>query len=434
MNLKKIMVAGLAGVCLAGCSTSGSATGNILPVPNSASLADLMPEETYKMMTGVYGKQFINLAGMLNYVGADTTDLTFTTMDGSKLKTEDLKGQKVVYEIVANWCEYCQQEGRDYIDNIYAANEDVTFVQIFAEGNPDEVNEFYSTIGKEMNADYTIPATTSLEDGAAVDKNITEFIERTGTASYPTFVFVDEDGKVSWTYAGLIEDSQFSFLTDAAFAETKIYETFTDETLDTDALNRTIKDVENELSEEAKELIETVESNDSNLEVLYANLNREFFTTTFTDIEGETLDLEELKGKNFIFEILTADETNYTGSKTSAENLAKYKDSAYTYIQFWLPSEDVQTAEQMKDYLEENDIYGEADYVIPLTEENNVDELMDIDVYNFPTQFFIDKDYRVAGVTQGAMTKTKFEAATKAFFGRTPLYKMAKTTTDDSEE
>ncbi len=420
MNIKRSLMALGLGVSLCACSTSTTEVNLVESVATSTDLVDLMPTDTYDMMYSAYGDSLIYMTDMLNYVGVDISDISLETTDGETLTYDMLEGKQVVFEFSAEWCDYCKEQITTYMDDIYEANEDIVFVQVFIEGDVDEIEAFYEDAGKENLTDYTI----------AESDAVTEFIETLGVSAYPSFVFVDETGHVSWTYEGTLEESQFEAVCAYAYSEVKLYETFEDGDIDFDRLNRTSEDVAADLSDEAIALIATVETDSSNLDVLYANLNREFFSVVFTDIEGNTLDMETLRGENFIFEILTTDETYYTGSLTSTENLADYKGD-YTVIQFWIASED---NSDIGTYLEENDLLNNADYIIPLTEDNNFSELSYIDVYDFPTQFFIDSDYRVAGVTEGAMTVDKYEAAVNAFFGKTALYEMGMTETEVETE
>lgn len=409
--LKKSILLLLISGCLAGCSMN-SATGEILPVPNNDTLKDIMPEETYKMMSDIYGEQFIQHVDLFKYAGNEVKDYSFKTIDGKTLTDKDLKGKKIVFEIVANWCEFCKEETKNYMDKIVENNKDIVFVQMFAEGGKSEIDAFYKEVGKQPEVDYVIPSSDE----------VLEFIQDYGVQSFPTFIFVDETGKLSWMNSGLVTDAQFPTLTKVAFADKKIYDTYDSSTLKIDKLDRNFEDVQNELSPDAIEIIEEVESDDESQQTLYTNLNRSWFENNLTDINGEKVDFGKMKGKNFIFEILTTDEQNFTGSLTSSKNLTKFKNENYEYFQLWLPSE--QTTDVVK-YLKQNGIEKNADHVFVLDEKNNIPELANIDVYTFPTQFFVDKNFRVAGVTEGAMTKAKFEEATKAFFGKTPLYQMA---------
>lgn len=443
MKFKKSLAMLMAGVCLFGCSSSSSSAINVEPMMSNSGLADIMPEETYKMMSGVYGTQFKNSASMLNYVGEDLKDIKLATKDGTLLTYEELKGKKVVVEVVANWCEYCKTQTSDYLDDIYAENEDIVFVQLFAEGSPSEIDAFYSETGKSIEADYVIPATVDesvelslgliKEEGStSYQKNaVSSLLTKIGVESYPSFVFFDEDGKLAWSNAGILMAGQFKMIAEVAYGKTKIYETFKDGEIDFEALFRTSDEVKESLNDEATELIKTVETDENALTVLYSNLNRNWFDVTFTDINDESVDMSELKGKKFIFEILTTDEESFSGSKTSAKNLKKFKDKDYIYIQFWLlgnENTDIET------YFKENKIEKSADYIIVLTEENDLAELGEIDLWTFPTQFFVDENFKIAGATQGAMTTSKFEASAKAFFGKTPLYKMGKKADSNKED
>ena len=133
--------------------------------------------------------------------------------------------------------------------------------------------------------------------------------------------------------------------------------------------------------------------------------------------------LGDFKGKEFVFEILNVDEENYPGSLTSVKNLNKFKEKYkdVVYLQFWLPTEN----KSAKQYMEAAGLKSKADYVFEFNAENNVPELGDLEIYNFPTQIFINKDFKVAGVMQGAITEEQFDKAIDVFFKNT-LYEMKK--------
>ena len=414
-KIKKMVPAILAMLCLFGCNnTTSSKTIEVLPAASDETLQKAVPEKTYEMLYSVYGKNAYNMSAMLNYVGKDIKDIEMKSIDGKTLNYESIKGKKVVFEIVAEWCEYCKTETKEHLDDIMTNNEDTVFVQLFNEGTKEQIDAFYSEIGKEQNPDYVI----------AADEAKT-FADDFGATAYPTFLLFDEKGKLAWSYAGLLETSQYNMIRDVAYGKTKIYETFKKDEIDKNILERTYENVKEDLSEDANKLISKVETDANNLTVLYQNLNLNWLNVSMVDINDDKVQFSDYTGKKIVFEILTTSE-DFAGSSTSAKNLKKYKSEDYVFMQLWLMDK---TNTDLKSYFKENDIEVFADHVFVLNNTNNVSELSNIQVLNFPTQFFINKDFKIAGATQGAMTKKKFNKAIDAFYGKTPLYEMGKKST-----
>ena len=425
MKYKKIALLSLISLTLMGCTSSNKPTvKKIEPVPTKEELTRMIPDKTYKILKDVYGQDITPAMNMLKIAGKEIKDLTMDTItvkkdkdflisDGKSLNFNKLKGKKYVVEIVADWCEYCNQMQKNYFKDIKKENDDIVFVQLFAQGDKKAIQEFYKKSGVEADIDYVLPEQAATND----------ILQNFNVSSFPTFLFFDEKGKLSWEHTGMIDSEAFKALKSKAYGTVKIYDTFKEGEIDFDKINRSYDDVFADLSDEAIKLIKTIIPDEDKQMALYANLNKNFIDVSLTDADGKKVKLGDFKGKEFVFEILNVDEENYPGSLTSVKNLNKFKEKYkdVVYLQFWLPTEN----KSAKQYMEAAGLKSKADYVFEFNAENNVPELGDLEIYNFPTQIFINKDFKVAGVMQGAITEEQFDKAFDVFFKNT-LYEMKK--------
>lgn len=423
MNYKKIALLSLISLSLIGCTSSNNQTKKtVAPVPTKTELTKMIPEKTYSMLQDVYGQDITPAMNMLKIAGNEIKDLSMDTItvtndyqvkEGKTLSFDNLKGKKYVVEIVADWCEYCKQMQKEHFKEIKKQNDDITFIQLFAQGDKNAVQEFYKSSGVVTDIDYILPEQAATND----------ILQKFNVSSFPTFLFFDEQSKLSWEHTGMVNNDAFKQLKSKAYGDEKIYDSFKTGEIDFDKINRSYEDVFADLNDEAIEKIKSVENDEEKQMALYANLNKKFIDVSLTDIKGNKIKLSDFKDKEIVFEILNVDEDNYPGSLTSTKNLNNFKEKHkdIIYMQFWLPLEN-KSAEQ---YLKDANLESKADYVFEFNSENNVPELGNLEIYSFPTQIYINNDFKIAGVTEGAITSARFEKAVDVFF-KSPLYEMAK--------
>ena len=163
-----------------------NSTGN-----NTAVDTGLLSESMIALINDAYGS--IEKAEDMAYiVGEEMPAFKLTSMTGEQLDFEDFKGKKLIIELVANWCGYCKNASKETIDGALEANPDYEFIQVFVEGNAEEVKEFYEEIDRaDANLSNVVPASQDTID-----------IALTG---FPTSVFVNEEGKIVWVHAGALD-------------------------------------------------------------------------------------------------------------------------------------------------------------------------------------------------------------------------------------
>lgn len=78
-------------------------------------------------------------------VGSDLPELTFTSLDGKTLTSDDLYGKVVLINFFATWCPPCNQELPELEADIWAKykdNEDFALLIIDREEKPDVIQKF----------------------------------------------------------------------------------------------------------------------------------------------------------------------------------------------------------------------------------------------------------------------------------------------------
>lgn len=161
-----------------------------------------LSDEMIALIKEIYGSEE-RAADMSSIIGKDFPDFELTTMTGKQVKLSDYKGKRVVIEMVANWCSFCQEASKNYIDAALEANPDLEFLQLFIEGDEEEVKAFYETIGKpDSDLSNVIPAS---KDTMLIANEI-------NLNGFPTAVFVNTEGKIVWLHAGIMDERITTFV------------------------------------------------------------------------------------------------------------------------------------------------------------------------------------------------------------------------------
>lgn len=140
-------------------------------------------------------------------LGLDKPNINLATYDGKGINLSEVTG-KVVLQVVADWCEYCQEETRTYLDSIVSSNPDVTFVQYMETGGANEVNSFYGAVGKTINPNVVV---------VLRNDELSAWLENGGFSLYPTTLVFDDSDKVARSIIGLTETDAFNASLKSAF-------------------------------------------------------------------------------------------------------------------------------------------------------------------------------------------------------------------------
>lgn len=388
--------------------------GELQPVMTQAEKLDAFTEEGKYKISNIYGDISYGL-DMVGLIGKEIPETELQLLNGETLNTNTFEEKLYVIEVVASWCEYCQQSSKEYMSEIIGKNTDLEFVQIFAEGNTSEVNSFYEAIDKDpSNYKYIVPAADASN----------ELVSKLNIQGFPTWIFVDSDGKISWIHSGLLDTDDFSVLRDAAYTGDKLY-AMLNEDFDDSRAGVTVDDVYNALSSEAITAIQNVETEGSYM--VFANLARKFTNFTATDINGEEFDLSELSGKKVMIDIEVADDsfTDVAKNEEKAAELAGVaKENDVATVQVWLAYYQEDNLITGADYRESHSYETPYDYTIDANEEQYLEEIYNIDIYNAPSQVYLNEDGVIVGVTTGEMSAERLQSAINLYYGETPVYDM----------
>ena len=388
--------------------------GEIQPIMTMTEKINAFTDNGLYKIESIYG-DVSYAADMAGLVGKTIPATSLKLLNGEYLDTSSFAGKAYVIEVVASWCEYCQETSKEYLGDIVAKHTDLEFVQIFAEGNTGDVNTFYEEISKNPeDMGYVVPA-----DNTSID-----FVNKLNLTGYPTWVFVDESGKISWVHSGYITGEEFSTLRNAAYTGTKIYDCLVEDFDDT-RTGITVNNIGDALSVEALSAIAKIETEGQYM--VYSNLNRKFNGFKAKDSNGNDIDLSTLAGEKIYLEINVAD-TSFTGTIENARNNAAIQELAeekgITTVQVWLAYYTEGNAFTGDAFRKANGLEAVYDYVFDGEEENMIDTIYEFDIYSAPSQLYINEDGRVVGATIGEIDTDKFEEATKLYYGETPLYKQ----------
>ncbi len=114
----------------------------------------------------------------------EVPDFRFTDEDGNTVNFYDFKGKPVVMNFWGTWCPYCVQEMPDFNKLAGEYSDDVTFLFLDVPNSADETPAKV----KQFLADNGLDNITSYYD------SFTEGCYMFGLSSFPTTVYVDEDG------------------------------------------------------------------------------------------------------------------------------------------------------------------------------------------------------------------------------------------------
>lgn len=400
---------------LTGCTTANNPgkekITEVSPIATYDEIVSLMPSDVVATLYNTYGGIDTNTFKAL---GKDLTKYKLMDYEGNEVSLSDIKGQ-VVLEVVANWCGYCQAWTKEQMATIEENNKDIKFIQVFAEGGKEDIDAFYEAIETEMPADRTVIPN---------DEAVNELIKETNVASFPTFIFVD-NGKVTWSATGYMEEDAFKTCLGLAFGEKAIINSLSEDFFE--AVNRSYTDIKEELNDtlvaEIDALNEGSYFEDTYDVITYTDLAKNVSLKDFETIDGKEVTAEMLEGKNILL-IGTAaytDENDIYYHRNNTEvlkNLLKDRDDI-AVIEILLQYSEVTPAE----FYEENpELF--TGYVIETTNAKFPTDIYNLSIFDIPTMYFINTEGKVAGIRAGSLTTEKLNDLINLYFGETPIYKQ----------
>lgn len=129
--------------------------------------------------------------------GTSAPSFSITLTDGKKISLEGFKGKAVVINFWATWCPYCIDEA-PALEKAYQKykKEGLEMIAIAAESSPEK--EVLSFIEK-----YKITYRVGIDEG-------NEIINSYDVQSFPTTVFITQDGKINNQRVGAITEEDLT--------------------------------------------------------------------------------------------------------------------------------------------------------------------------------------------------------------------------------
>ena len=348
--------------------------------------------------------QIAFMAGKVGY--AMPNDLTFETFNGKKFTFEELKGKKVAISILATWVAEANETMKNDVKKIIDSNEDIVFVQMLNPFSEELLDSFFADAGVNKE---------DFEYFVKISDESTKFINRLGIEDYPSWIFVDEAGKIAWAQSGKLTQDEFTTVKNTAYDEDALYN-YIDANIDVERARITVESVRQSLD---KEFVDKFEDFEGELFYsFYYNYMKSLGMLGGTTNDGNSLSVGSLDQNTYIeiFSPATGDEESLYNLEKAKEVSETAKENGVKTIQIWVDNSSYGD-KSSADYKKEKNITNEFDYLVDeinlIGRENGFDTL---DIYHFPFQLYLNKDGKIVGITSGKMDANKFKEASELFY------------------
>lgn len=416
-------------LALTGCTMNKTI---VKPISNSSDYYNAFNEEAHNIFKEAFESDDPTLSMKPFYlnVGTELPDAELSTYDGSTINPIDYKGKKVVMEFISYWCQFCQTESREYLDEIIENNDDVVFIQCFLEGGKnihymhkdgsetieDTIKQFYEKAEAKMRDDIIIVQQT---------ENLENVADTLGVNSYPTFMFFDESGRMSWCVDGLVKTDMFNKYCEIAFDnEVKLYDNFREGLTDPKTIYRTYEDVKDDITDEANQRLESLSlDSEKGEEAFYSNVGVSIsFENEMTDYNGEVMDLSS-DNKNIIFSYLWDSDELDEQVKVINELQKDMQDEDVVFVTFILQSKEDRDINTIVSELKEP-VEG---YIIKNLSSNLNRNWLHIKLTSYPQIFFMSsKEDICMGSYLGDFTVKDIAEAYNVMCVDNPIYECVK--------
>ena len=126
--------------------------------------------------------------------GTEAPDFAFVLDDGRKLTLSDLRGRPVMLNFWATWCPLCRAEMPEIVGHA-AENEDIVVIAVNVQEDLDTVRAFAE--------EYDMQILVARD----ADGRLRDLFHVRGM---PTSIFIDRDGNISSTWAGMLDAQQLT--------------------------------------------------------------------------------------------------------------------------------------------------------------------------------------------------------------------------------
>lgn len=251
--MKKIVSILLVSVLLCACTSSGikhTKDEYIKPL-HEVNFYDELNNDIKSRLDPLYGSVKVN-NNLLQMVDKELTDLSVEDYYGNIINFNDYKDENIILEIVQYSCEHCKKQV-PLTENI-VNNDDITFIQYFAWGDKEQIDEFYDAANMPMSEKVIV---------IPHDDELSHYVSYLEVDSTPTFLFINH-GKVSFACIAELSYPMYVNIKDYAYSDNTYHQ---DDFVNNEGilvydLNRSYDDVLNDLSTINKDKLAKIDNSE----------------------------------------------------------------------------------------------------------------------------------------------------------------------------
>jgi len=233
-----ILCSGLFISALSGCAQPLETPGNesayrtaitqLEPVTVPSEIYKAFNEQGQQLLLKDFSDVSLIPEGMLYTGTLQLPDIELTSYSGEIYNLKDFSGKNTVLELVGDWCSHCRAEMKE-LPELVRNNPEITFIQIFVEGSRNKVESddedmkesTVDTIQSFYEASDTDIDPAQVKDWLILQENedIQYWALENGLSVFPTFMFFDDSGVLSWIHEGKLTQDKFSQLKSNIFGD-----------------------------------------------------------------------------------------------------------------------------------------------------------------------------------------------------------------------
>lgn len=385
------------------------------PVTSSINVYDSF-NETGRGTLMKYFETSDDVPAAMGFVGSEMPDIQIKGYNCPDFSLKDYANSNTVIEITAYWCQHCQSQIKN-MEAISEAHPELNFIQIFGEGESadekegDQIASFFEKNG-------------NISEKIKIGEESEEFnkyaFDEISVDAYPTFLFFNEEGKLSFVFVGTLSLPLFDeMIKDTFDVDHALYKNLKNGYSNVFDGVRTWEDVKADIDPKAVERVSgLVEGVDKGEEVLYSNMGVKMESTeTFTDLYGNEVNFGELSGVT-MYAFLNVD--NVLSEKIDVLNAFKKSHGEVNVIAILLGQELSDAEDWVKVSSKRLDGYVfDAFKELP-------EMLYPVVIYGLPSVVFVDEELKVsAGGYNGEFAEGALQGAYTMLTGNGAPYKSA---------
>ena len=353
-------------------------------------------------------------------VGKEIPDISAKQYKGEEINFASYKGMKVLIELVSYWCAHCQLERREYLPEILKNNPDVEYIEVFVNGsekdenkdNTDTIAKFYEDAKVQIGDETILETNSEIVDYAQNDIKIQYF---------PSFLFFDESGRMSWFYEGDLTNDIFTKIRKYAYDDgPRLYENLSEGLDNAWEYKRTWEDVRADLTSDARDMIERVNDNDPDaIAACYSNVAQRIVPDEpVVSSNNKTFDMAALSGIT-VYAFFSEHDENIL---KEIDALKKFDSENEEFHPVIVILEDAEIP--VDEFVEQKGI--EFDGVI-FSAVNIPKPLYHLYLFGIPTLFMVDESNKVVlGSASGDITADRLALAKESFTGENRVISSLK--------